>query len=574
MSQDPVTLDRLHACERNGAQPLFVHRGESIGWRTLCADVGRLRAELAASERTDWALFHADACPFAVALLALLGAGKRVWLPANATSGTEAKLAAHCEDWLGPDWSGGRDIAVATGAEDRPLAPLTGRIVVFTSGSSGEPQPIEKDLRQFDREVASLESLWGALLGSATIVSTVSHQHIYGLLFRVLWPLCAGRVSYSERFAEVGDLLAAASGFEAAAWISSPAHLKRLHPELPWEAVRDRLRAVFSSGGPLPAETAAECARLSGIWPTEVYGSSESGGIAVRTQADGNVHWQPLPGVQVRPGADGALELRSPHLADAGWMAMSDAVEVAPDGRFVLGDRLDRIVKVEGKRLSLNELENSLVSHPWLAEARALLLRRRRESVAVVAVPSAEGRERLRAMGRHDFSRRLREGLLADFDPVTLPRLWRFLETLPSDAQGKTGRAQLVPLFERTGDPRLPDVTAVRADGDRCELELRVPERLGCFDGHFPGLPVVPGVALIGWAEHFARHHMGVAGEVRDLEAVKFSKLVRPGDALTLQLVPGTDRSVIRFRFRSADGAADCASGRLLLAAPVESAAS
>ena len=573
MTAAPVALDRLHACGRDGEQPLFVHRGEWIDWRTLLADVAPLRAELAASERTDWALFHADACPFAVALLALLGAGKRVWLPANATAGTEAKLAAHCDGWLGPDWSRGSDIAVATGSGDEPLAPLTGRIVVFTSGSSGEPQPIAKELGQFDREIASLEALWGEVLGSATIVSTVSHQHIYGLLFRVLWPLCAGRVSCSERFAEVADLLGAASGFDAAAWISSPAHLKRLRPELPWADVRGRLRAIFSSGGPLPAETAADCARLSGLWPTEVYGSSESGGIAARTQADGNVHWQPLPGVEVRSGATGALELRSPHLADSGWMTMSDAVEVESDGRFVLGDRLDRIVKVEGKRLSLSELENSLVAHPWLAEARALLLRRRRESVAVVAVPSAEGRERLRELGRHGFSRRLREGLLADFDPVTLPRLWRFLETMPSDAQGKTGRAQLVPLFERTGDPRLPEVTAVHAAGNGCELDLRVPERLGCFEGHFPGLPVVPGVTLIGWAEHFAREHLAFGGDVRDLEAVKFSKLVRPGHRLSLQLVPDAERSNIRFRFRSTDGAVDFASGRLLLE-PAAAAAS
>ncbi|MCO6705214.1 AMP-dependent synthetase, partial [Streptomyces sp. CHB9.2] len=62
-----------------------------------------------------------------------------------------------------------------------------------TSGSSGEPKLIAKQLFQLANEVAALECLWGASLGAATVLGSVSTQHIYGLLFRVLWPLCAGR---------------------------------------------------------------------------------------------------------------------------------------------------------------------------------------------------------------------------------------------------------------------------------------------------------------------------------------------------------------------------------------------
>ncbi|MFP3656715.1 AMP-dependent synthetase, partial [Burkholderia sp. SIMBA_052] len=59
--------------------------------------------------------------------------------------------------------------------------------------SSGRPKPIRKTLAQFNAEVHTLERQWGALVGDATMLASVPHHHIYGLLFRVLWPLAAGR---------------------------------------------------------------------------------------------------------------------------------------------------------------------------------------------------------------------------------------------------------------------------------------------------------------------------------------------------------------------------------------------
>ena len=564
----PSPFSDLRAWRRDEARPQFVHADRVVARGQLCVDAAALAGELARADAGDWALYHADAYPFAVALLAVLGSGGRAWLPADATEGTAEKLAAHCDGWLGTAWTGGAAVPIERTDGDADLPPLTGEVVVFTSGSTGEPQPIVKHPDQLGREVEGLEQVWGGRLGDARVLGTVSHQHIYGLLFRVLWPLCAGRTSRSERFVESADLLRAVAGGEPAAWVSSPAHLRRLPEDAAWRAASGRLRAVFSSGGPLPADSAAACARLAGDWPIEVYGSSESGGIGWRTQADGNTAWQPLPGVRVRAGADGALELASPHLADTGWHRMSDAVEVEGDGRFRLGERLDRIVKVEGKRLSLTELEGALREHGWIADARALLLRRRRESVAAVAVPTADGATALAARGRHAFTRELRRGLASAFDPVTLPRLWRFVDALPADAQGKVADRDLAALFERRGTRRLPECLGVDAAGARCAVSLRVPPDLDCLEGHFPGLPVVPGIALIGWAEHYAREHLGVTGEIRDIERIKFSRLVRPGHCLELELERDDGRDAIGYRFRARAGGGDFASGRFRLARP------
>src|SRR6185312_17141298 len=77
-------------------------------------------------------------------------------------------------------------------AEPMPLAVERSRIDFFTSGSTGEMKRIEKSAALLEREAHVLDRLWGELLADARIYGTVSHQHIFGLTFKVMWPLLAG----------------------------------------------------------------------------------------------------------------------------------------------------------------------------------------------------------------------------------------------------------------------------------------------------------------------------------------------------------------------------------------------
>lgn len=325
------------------------------------------------------ALHLEDAAELAIALLGAWRAGVSVLLPADLQPQTRQRWSTQVDLWL-TDQPGDAHLADF----DQPPLPAaeldldTCRLSLCTSGSSGEPKRIDKSLRQLANEVEALEQLWGEELGQACIIGSVATQHIYGLLFRVLWPLCAGRTFVRRQLPFPEDLQRASREHPAFAWVASPALLKRMGDNLDWPALSP-VRRVFSSGGALPADAAQGLHQRLRQWPTEILGSSETGGIAWR---QGDSLWQAFAGVELSQDSDGALLIASPYLPAGHVEHTADAARIAADGRFELLGRLDRIVKLEEKRISLPMLEQALAGHAWVAEARLGVVRENRASSA------------------------------------------------------------------------------------------------------------------------------------------------------------------------------------------------
>jgi acyl-coenzyme A synthetase/AMP-(fatty) acid ligase/3-hydroxymyristoyl/3-hydroxydecanoyl-(acyl carrier protein) dehydratase len=441
-----------------------------------------------------------------------------------------------------------------------PQAPLT----LYTSGSSGRPKPIRKTLAQFNAEVHTLEQQWGTLIGDATMLASVPHHHIYGLLFRVLWPLAAGRAFDRAISIEPLHLQTQIEQCGAAVIVSTPAQLSRW-PALPGFAdLTPAPRAVFSSGGPLAFEAAQEYAAAYGAAPLEVYGSTETGGIAWRRQ-DQTDAWQPLAGIAVRRDEDGALNVRSPHLDHAGWHRTDDRIAFDADGRFRLQGRLDRVLKLDGKRVSLPELEARLALHPYVAQAAIVpLAGASRERVGAVVALTEAGGAALRDEGRVALAKILRRHLAEYFDVVVLPRHWRFRVTLPFDARGKLPVAAVAAAFEPRSEG--VEVLAEARSGDTLHYELRVPPTLAHFAGHFPGLPILPGVVQVDWAVRLAADHLPAVRAVASIDRLKFMAPVSPGAVLALTLAHDAARRRLQFAYRA--NGRECASGVIVYGAP------
>lgn len=576
------TLAQWFVQPRPASDLVAVHEGQPVSWQQFHRDTATyatLAARLPAGAAV--ALFDEQAYPFAAALFGLWLAGCLPVLPGNTTPGTRAALAKRVHAFWGPFGDGEPSLEAILKAEQASEGPApsvfdvqklsSARLELFTSGSTGEPRPVIKRVDQLEAELCALELAFGQAVQERLVLATVSHQHIYGLLFRLLWPLVSRRVFDSRLWRDSAVLTDHAQQWTGGAvWVASPAHLKRLVHDYPWSSARAGLHEVFSSGGPLPDHAARLWQQHWGRAPLEVYGSTETGGVGWRRQSDRRV-WQPLPGLTVTSAGEGRLQLRSPHLPDSGWQVLDDAGQLVDGGFFTLLGRRDRIVKIEEKRVSLPELEQHLMAHPLLLEAVAMLLPGERPQLAVVAVPSTDGAALLAEQGRRALCQRLRRDLAATFEAVVLPRRWRFIDALPTDSQGKVSQAMLMALFEQAPEepsvapapaPCLPEVLSSQCDGSRAELMLRFADTLAYLPGHFPQHPILPGVVQVHWVVHFARQLLGLTGEFRGMEALKFRQLSRSGRVLSLVLEYEPERQRLVFCYRSETG--EHASGRLL----------
>lgn len=564
MSSRLLPLSQLMARGRPGGQPVAT-RGESlVDWGHFAGDVASLAGVLASHGSGRWLVYSDDAYAFTVALLAAWQTGSVVVSAPNGQPGTLAELAVGTLGLVSDDRviPGVPNVIVPTRNDVLPwdcrswstLDRDAVRLQLFTSGTAGHGKPILKTIAHLEDEVKGLERQWGTLLGDRQMFATVSHQHIYGLLFRVLWPLCTGRVFRADKHLLPEELAGELTRAGGGALVTTPAHLRRLKGLVVLPALAGRCHPVFSSGGPLDETTADAVAKGLGAAPVEVFGSTETGGVAWRQQSCqfDRLAWTPFPDVTVALTEDGHLRVRSPFVsADDRTFTMADMASLLPDGRFVHAGRSDRVVKIGDKRLSLPAMEERLRKHRWVAEAALVLLERAMETrVGAVVVLNPEAADVLRRDGRRTLSLTLSQWLQPYWDRVLLPRAWRYVERLPEDGQGKLTTDNLRRLFAAA--PETPTATPyfiAEAVGSRMlERVFRVPERLECMEGHFPNFPVVPGFVQIKWVMEAARVMAGADVEIRRLEALKFRRLLRPGDMFRLVAEMSPDGAQMTFR--------------------------
>ncbi|WP_175713380.1 AMP-binding protein [Burkholderia ambifaria] len=544
---------------------------------TVCRDgadaltLGDLRARVDVIARTldasgarRVAICTDDPYDFACAFFAVAAVQGEIVIPASNAPGYLGDLA-HAYDLVldAPALAAcGHGTERESAISVRPID-ATAAVTLYTSGSSGIAKPVRKSLAQLDAEVRTLQREWADRIGAAVTLSSVPHHHIYGLLFRILWPLAAGRAFDRTAVLEPLQLQQRLVEYGGGVVVSTPSQLMRWPALSGFPMQAPAPCAFFSSGGPLPADAAAAYANAFGAAPLEIFGSTETGGIAWRRQ-DVSLAWQPLKGVDVRCDDDGVLCVRSAHLGHDRWHRTDDTARFDAQGRFALAGRRDRVIKLDGKRVSLPELETRILAHEYVEQAAAVVVDgATRPHVGVVAVLSAAGRDALAEHGRIAVATTLRHALGAYFDAAALPRYWRFRHAMPFDVRGKLPAAALAAAF--TATPEGFELLASWRSDDALHYELRVPPTLAHFDGHFPGLPILPGVVQIDWAARLAGREMPAVREVRSIEHLKFKAPVPPGAVLALRLAHDPVCGRTRFAFRC--GGRECTSGVLVYGA-------
>ena len=299
---------------------------------------------------------------------------------------------------------------------------------LFTGGSTGKPRIWSKTPANLFGEALHLAKTFG-IGESDLILPTVPPQHIYGLLFSVLLPFVASARVLGRTCTFPQEILSALQNEGATVLVSVPIHYRAMRVG---GIRRYSLRLAFSSAAPLDSEDAVFFREKTGLAIAEIYGSTETGGMASRFYGANHGSWEPFACIDWKILSD-HLCVRSAFVSpdlprDAeGFFVTADLVAEAGENRFTLRGRADHIVKVAGKRVDLEEIREKIKRMPGVTDA------------CVTAVPLKRARQtEIAALVVSDLpARNLRAAIRSMDESTGRPRRIRIVEAIPILPNGK-----------------------------------------------------------------------------------------------------------------------------------------
>jgi len=303
--------------------------------------------------------------------------------------------------------------------------------IIHTSGTSGEPKPVELTYANHFASAASSADNLG-VDPTDRWLSPLPLFHVGGLAVLIRSAIYATTAIVHDGF----DPAAVRAGLESGdATLASlvPTMLARLRDD--GLTAAPALRAALLGGGPIPhglVEWAAEI----GFPAVPVYGMTETS-----SQVVAGIPGRPLRDVELKIGERGEILLRGPMvargaLAADGWLHTGDSGRLDEHGLLHVEGRLKELIVTGGENVAPAEVEEALLTHPAVADA------------GVVGLPDPDWGEAVTAFvvlrapaGEEELIEHCR-ALLA---PFKLPKRIEQVAWLPRNPVGKLLRGEIVP---------------------------------------------------------------------------------------------------------------------------------
>ena len=301
-------------------------------------------------------------------------------------------------------------------------------LMLFTGGSTGKPRVWSKSPRNLLAEAFYLRDKFN-LTGKDLFIATVPPYHIYGLLFSILMPfLASGRV-LPEIYTFPQEIISTINRHKATVLVSVPIHYRSLKVD---SLAAPSLKIAFSSSGLLNRSDATYFLKKTGLGIHEIYGSTETGGIASRNISENTDSWKTDDVVSWRLSGK-RLAVRSDFVSNEiekdaeGFCVTGDEAQPDKNGRFLLLGRADGIVKVGGKRVDLLDVQNKIQTLPTVRDA------------VVIALPAEKGRESvIAALVACELTEiQLKKMILEKLEPYAMPRRIKIVSSITRTATGK-----------------------------------------------------------------------------------------------------------------------------------------
>lgn len=309
----------------------------------------------------------------------------------------------------------------------------------YTSGFTGFPKLIEKTLKQFEAEALKIIGEFGDSLKNSIFVYSVPHYHSYGFVFDFLVPyilelkLADNRINYLETLNNFEE-------YKNITFITNPAFLKRIDKS----SLKIKSKwTVFSSTGALDKEVNDLCIEVFNTDAIEIYGSTEGGGMAYRKRSEKDL-WTRLKIVKLKVNENGSLFCSSGYTGEGFWVHVGDVVDMKNEDEFELLGREDSIVKIEGKRISVQQIDRQILEDKNFKDSYTIYCKsENREYVAsFIVLNDANANE-------EDMRKYLKDYLKGYFEKIVIPKKIYFTDSIPRNEMGKIDRKQLDAIMEK-----------------------------------------------------------------------------------------------------------------------------
>jgi acyl-coenzyme A synthetase/AMP-(fatty) acid ligase len=333
-------------------------------------------------------------------------------------------------------------------------------LIVFTSGTTGEPRGVVHAYRYLLGQQAQAEHWFGSRKDELAWCTTAAGWSKSARnVFLAPWLTGAAAVIHDGRF-DPAERLDIAEALGVNVLCQAPTEYRMLAKRAALRQLPE-LRRMVSAGEPLEAETIAAFREGMGLEPADGYGQTETGHVSgnhIGAPVKPGSMGKPLPGVEVRivppqtGETDGAGELQlraasSPTFFsryldgerfEGEWWPTGDLVREDEDGYLHFEGRDDDIILSSGYRIGPFEVESALLSHPAVAEAAAVAAPDPERGAVVRAIVVPRERE-----PSEELARELQEHCKRETAPYKFPRIVEFAGELPKTTSGKIKRAQL-----------------------------------------------------------------------------------------------------------------------------------
>lgn len=391
----------------------------------------------------------------------------------------------------------------------------------FTSGSTSKPKMITKTLTN---TISEAEDIFVDFLSEyknpLRVLTSTKSQHMFPFVFYFILPL----VYCGELFIDTTDVCYPDDAdFKDSMFVSTPSFLEKFEKY----NVKNEYSpyVIFTAGAKIKDSVCKYLEQESTV--IDIYGSTETGTVGFKRHSSEKA-LTCMKSVEIEADENSQIVVKSPYFMETS-RTLGDIVNIVDKKSFILMNRADRILKIQEKRISAPEVEEIVQKNGFVQECFCF---KSAEKLACAVALSKEGIDFFFENGfcYTKITSYLKNYLNGKVEIV--PQKWKFLYEIPKTVTGKIDKAKIEQIFAT--NVSIPFVFDVKKDSDYVEYGVVFPKSCNFFEGHFTNFSVLPGVVQLYFANYFAQEAFGVKVSTESVKKIKFSKIIKPDEKLTL----------------------------------------